>query len=64
MSITQNSRFRRVIVYRSACADTAMSSSPARTRRSRMPSASTVRAPSTVSVRVVLIREYVEPSVM
>ena len=41
-----------------------MSSLPARTRAPDRPSASTVRAPSTVSVRVVLIREYVAPSVM
>jgi hypothetical protein len=41
-----------------------MSSSPARTRLAESPSASTVREPSTVSVRVVLMREYVAPSVM
>ena len=41
-----------------------MSASPARTRLPDRPSDSTVRAPSTVSVSVVLIREYVEPSVM
>ena len=41
-----------------------MSSEPACTRACERPSASTVREPSTVSVSVVLMREYVAPSVM
>ena len=50
--------------YRSACAETATSSSPSAIRLPPSRSASTVRAPSTVSVRVELIREYVAPSAM
>jgi hypothetical protein len=42
----------------------AMSESYAPIRLCRSPSASTVRAPSTVSVSVELIIEYVPPSVM
>jgi len=49
--------FRSVIVYRSACADTSMSTSNCSIRFPCSPSASTVRAPSTVSVRVELITE-------
>ena len=59
-----NSMLRSVIVYRSAWADTSVSSSSCPIRWPPSPRASTVRAPSTVSVVVELMTEYDADSVM